>query len=253
MVFSLRKAVFFHYFLYLFYYLVCKFGVCRERDVLFLHGRVKKDRAASCRSLFIVVIVDTDTFLEDHVHARFANHVPEVNKFARVAGLLRREEPFSAKILVIGVFLELLHDGLVRYVADVLQDDEPCHETDRLVRRTHLFVEQFGKLGLELVPVNLVRENVEGMLVVQLLLKGTEKACLCVGFWRSVHKKCKVFNPILEILAIFSQGGNQFFPIVMRAGRDFKGRLITVNFSCPKGYCLIFFAKFIQISKSACS
>ncbi|WP_233244808.1 hypothetical protein, partial [Hallerella porci] len=30
---------------------------------------------------------------------------------------------------------------------------------------------------------------------------------------------------ILENLAIFSQGRNQFFPIVMRAGRDFKGRL----------------------------
>ncbi|WP_288801434.1 hypothetical protein, partial [uncultured Fibrobacter sp.] len=67
-----------------------------------------------------------------------------------------------------------------------------------------------------------------GMLVVQLLLKGTEKACLCGGFWRSVHgKNCKVFNPILEILAIISQGKNQFFPIVMRAGRDFKGRLYT--------------------------
>ena len=191
---SLRKIMLFHDPLYLFYYLVRTFGVCRERDVLFLHGRVKKDRAASCRSLFIVVIVDTDTFLEDHVHARFANHVPEVDKFARVAGLLRREEPFSAKVLVIGVFLELLHDGLVRYVADVLQDDEPGHETDRLVRRTHFVVKQFRKLGLELVPVNLVRENVEGVLVVQLLLKGTEKACLCVGFWRSVHKKLQGFQ-----------------------------------------------------------
>ena len=131
-----------------------------------------------------------------------------------------------AKILVIGVFLKLLHDGLVRYVADVLQDDESGHETDRLVRRTHFVVKQFRKLGLELVPVNLVRENVEGVLVVQLLLKGTEKACLCVGFWRSVHgKNCKVFSHILENLAIFSQGRNQFFPIVMRAGRDFKGLL----------------------------
>lgn len=193
---SLRKAVFFHDFLHLLYYLVRKFGVCRERDVLFLHGRVKKDRAASCRSLFIVVIVDEDTFLENHVQAFLADLMPEVDKFARVAGLLRREEPFSAKILVIGVFLKLLHDGLVRYVADVLQDDEPSHETDRLVWRTHLFVEQFGKLGLELVPVNLVRENVEGMLVVQLLLKGTEKACLGVGFWRSVHEKNARFSVI---------------------------------------------------------
>ena len=88
----------------------------------------------------------------------------------------------------------------------------------------------FALLGLELVPVNLVRKNVEGMLVVQLFLKGTEKACLCVGFWRSVHeKKCKVFSHILENLAIFSQGRNQFFPIVMRAGRDFKGRLLYVE------------------------
>ncbi len=154
----------------------------------------------------------------------FSLRKTEVDKFARVAGLLRREEPFSAKVLVMGVFLELLHDRLVRYVADVLQDDEPGHETDRLVWRTHLFVEQFGKLGLELVPVNLVRENVEGMLVVQLLLKGTEKACLGVGFWRSVHgKNCKVFSHTLENLAIFSQGRNQFFLIVMQAGRDFKG------------------------------
>ncbi|WP_276992925.1 hypothetical protein [Fibrobacter intestinalis] len=82
----------------------------------------------------------------------------------------------------------------------------------------------FALLGLELVPVNLVRENVEGMLVVQLLLKGTEKACLGVGFWRSVHgKNCKVFSHTLENLAIFSQGRNQFFLIVMQAGRDFKG------------------------------
>ncbi|WP_233244820.1 hypothetical protein, partial [Hallerella porci] len=35
---------------------------------------------------------------------------------------------------------------------------------------------------------------------------------------------------ILENLAIFSQGRNQFFPIVMRAGRDFKGRLTTSYF-----------------------
>ncbi len=165
----------------------------------------------------------------------FSLRKTEVDKFARIAGLLRREDAFPAKILVIGVFLKLLHDGLVRYVADVLQDDEPSHETDRLVWRTHLFVEQFGKLGLELVPVNLVRKNVEEMLVVQLFLKGTEKACLCVGFWRSVHeKKCKVFNPILENLAIFSQGRNQFFPIVMRAGRDFKGRLNRVHLNIPK-------------------
>ncbi|WP_220387077.1 hypothetical protein, partial [Fibrobacter intestinalis] len=81
----------------------------------------------------------------------------------------------------------------------------------------------------ELVPVNLVRENVEGVLVVQLLLKGTEKACLGGGFWRSIHKKCKVFSHILENLAIFSQGGNQFFPIVMRAGRDFKGGLLILS------------------------
>ena len=112
----------------------------------------------------------------------FSLRKTEVDKFARVAGLLRREDAFPAKILVIGVFLKLLHDGLVRYVADVLQDDEPSHETDRLVWRTLLFVEQFGKLGLELVPVNFVRENVEGMLVVQLFLKGTEKACLGGGF-----------------------------------------------------------------------
>ena len=105
----------------------------------------------------------------------------------------------------------------------MLQDDEPSHETDRLVWRTHFVVKPFRKLGLELVPVNLVRENIEGMLVVQLLLKGTEKACLCVGFWRSVHgKNCKVFNPILEILAIISQGKNQIFPIIMRAGRDLR-------------------------------
>ncbi|MCI5600287.1 MAG: hypothetical protein MR362_03170, partial [Hallerella sp.] len=81
---------------------------------------------------------------------------------------------------------------------------------------------------LELVPVNFVRENVEGMLVVQLFLKGTEKACLGGGFRRSIHgKNCKVFSHILENLAIISQGRNQFFPIVMRAGRDFKGRLIN--------------------------
>ncbi|WP_234978181.1 hypothetical protein, partial [Fibrobacter intestinalis] len=59
-----------------------------------------------------------------------------------------------------------------------------------------------------------------------------------VGFWRSVHKKCKVFNHILEILAIFSQGRNQFFPIVMRAGRDFKGGLIN--------FCLIISELIIQ-------
>ncbi|WP_308603649.1 hypothetical protein, partial [uncultured Fibrobacter sp.] len=46
------------------------------------------------------------------------------------------------------------------------------------------------------------------------------------GFRRSIHgKNCKVFNHILEILAIISQGKNQFSPIVMGAGRDFKGGL----------------------------
>ncbi|WP_218588197.1 hypothetical protein, partial [Fibrobacter sp. UWT2] len=35
---------------------------------------------------------------------------------------------------------------------------------------------------------------------------------------------------ILENLAIFSQGRNQFFPIVMRAGRDFKGRLSKCSY-----------------------
>ncbi|MDY3920620.1 MAG: hypothetical protein SOZ02_00470, partial [Hallerella porci] len=47
-------------------------------------------------------------------------------------------------------------------------------------------------------------------------------------------KNCKVFNHILENLAIFSQGRNQFFPIVMRAGRDFKGRLIIFGKNCKE-------------------
>ena len=63
---------------------------------------------------------------------------------------------------------------------------------------------------------------------IQLFLEGAEKARLCGGFRRSIYgKHCKIFNLILKILAIISQGKNQFFPIVLRVGRDFKGRLIA--------------------------
>ena len=139
----LRKVVLVHDFLHLLYYLVCELGIRRERDVLFLHGRVKKFSAASCRSLLVMVVVYTDAFLEDQVHAGFADQVPEVDKFTRIAWPLRREKLFATKILVIGVFLKLLHDGFVRNIADVLQDDESRHEAYRLVWRPHFLVEQF--------------------------------------------------------------------------------------------------------------
>ena len=55
-----------------------------------------------------------------------------------------------------------------------------------------------------------------------------QKRLVCAWDFGGLYiKNCKVFNHILENLAIFSQGRNQFFPIVMRAGRDFKGRLYT--------------------------
>jgi len=137
------RDVLVHDFLHLLYYLVCELGVRRERDVLFLHGRVKKYSAASCRSLLVMVVVYTDAFLEDQVHAGFADQVPEVDKFTRIAWPLRREKLFATKILVIGVFLKLLHDGFVRNIADVLQDDESRHEAYRLVWRPIFLLNSF--------------------------------------------------------------------------------------------------------------
>jgi len=151
-------------------YLVCKLRVGRERDVLFLHACVQKDGAASLRSLIVVVVVDADAFFQDQIHAGFAYHVAEVDQFACVAGLLRREKAFAAEVLVIGVFLELLHDGFVGDVADMLQDDESRHAADGFAGCSHLFVEQFRELRLEKIPVDLVCEDVETVLVVELVL-----------------------------------------------------------------------------------
>ena len=114
-----------------------EFRIGGERDVLLLHGRVDKGclpgvGLASTTVLAVIHVfilfplvikqqVDPDALLENQLHTRFANAMAELHELCRYARLGDGEGFHSAKILVIGVLRELLHDALVRDVANVLQ------------------------------------------------------------------------------------------------------------------------------------
>ena len=140
-----------------------------ERDVLLLHGRVDKGcllgvglasttvlAVISVFILFPLVIkqqVDSDALLENQLHTRLANAMTELHEFCRYARFGDGEGFHSAKILVVGVLRELLHDALVRDVANMLQHYKTDHQPDRLGHASVVLTVQGSKGTLKGFPV----------------------------------------------------------------------------------------------------
>src|SRR5690606_40585032 len=86
-------------------------------NVLFLH------RGIGLYSRIIAVIsIDPDTLLKDQLDARFADALAEMYQFGSLTRGRGYKFPAPTKILIIQVFRPLLHDALVRNIADVLQN-----------------------------------------------------------------------------------------------------------------------------------
>lgn len=163
--------------------LVQQLRVRRERHVLLLDGRVDEGRllvvrSAATSALAVSLIlrllarvlngqVDADALLQDQLHALFLDAVAKVDEFARGARSGGGEHRLPAEVLVVGVLLELLHHRLVRYVAQVLQDDQARHQADRLRWTAVVLFEQGRKRLLENVPVNHVGQDKKLVVVVK--------------------------------------------------------------------------------------
>ena len=84
----------------------------------------------------------------------------------------------STYLLVVHVLLPLLHDALVRNVAHVFEDMQPHHPADGHARASVLLTVERLELVLELLPVNLVGQKIERVLMVELVLQGEEHRLL---------------------------------------------------------------------------
>lgn len=104
-------------------------GICREGDVLLLHGRVD-ERLVD----LVMVIVHADAFFQYQLHAFLPDALPELHEFGRGARSTRLYRLLPAEVLIVDVLLPLLHDALVRYVAHVFQYQQPDHTAYRLGR-----------------------------------------------------------------------------------------------------------------------
>ena len=156
-----------------------EFRIGGERDVLLLHGRVDKGclpgvGLASTTVLAVIHVfilfplvikqqVDPDALLENQLHTRFANAMAELHELCRYARLGDGEGFHSAKILVIGVLRELLHDALVRDVANVLQHNKTDHQADRLGHASVVLTVQGGKGTLKGFPIYQIGKFVHWM------------------------------------------------------------------------------------------
>lgn len=143
-------------------YFFVKFCVGGINHVLLLQGRVYKVGVM----MFIVtlVVVHTDTFCKNEFHLFFTNTFAKMDKFR--GGVRERLHKFmhAAKVLEISVFTSLLDNGLIGMLRKCLRI--AGRTSDGRVWPGYLTVVKREESFLEHMPIDLVREFVQRMLLV---------------------------------------------------------------------------------------
>ena len=141
--------------------------------ILLLDRRVYDARVE--RTLVVVVVIDTDALGQNQFHAALADAMTEVHQLGRGARLASRERVHTTEVLVVGVLRPLLHNRLVREVADMLQDQQAAHQADVLGRSAHALTIQRRERLVKTPPVDLVGKKVQWVTLVEHVGQGIEQ------------------------------------------------------------------------------
>ena len=105
----------------------------------------------------------------------------------RIQRKLMLEEFVTAEVLPVGILQKTLHHRLITLIERVLQVVKPDHKSDRKTGATFVLHEQGAKLFFKGLPVDLVSQHKERMLVIQNPVKAGSVKIILSGinylFW----------------------------------------------------------------------
>ena len=173
---------------------VIQFGIGRERDVLFLHGRIDDNlRQFSFRNL-LRAQRQSDGLLQQLGELLRADALSPFGQRCRMQRHLVLHRFVPTKVLPVGILDPAIEERLVGFVEGVLQIVQSDQQPNRFGGRAGVGAVAVFEGQIEALPVDLVGQDVERMLVVEQLLEAGVEQIELAGFrfWSGLHADLKL-------------------------------------------------------------